>query len=90
MAISDQELKEIEALLASDVGGSQLVAEFRRRFPGLSLTRCAASDVDQEAPYRRYPGIDLHLVDRSDHCWRMTPDPARASGVVLASRKAGG
>lgn len=88
MAISETDLHEIESLLGGDSAASELVAEFRRRFPGLSLTRCSASDVDQESPFRSYPGFDLHLVDRSDHCWRMTPDPARASGIVLAARKA--
>lgn len=87
MAITDQDLAEIERLL--NAGGAALADEFRRRFPGLSLTRCAASDVDHEAPYRRYPGFDLHLVDRSGHCWRMTADPERATGIVLAARKPG-
>ncbi len=87
MAITDRDLAEIETLLSGAV--EALTDEFRRRLPGLSLTRCAASDVDQEVPFRRYLGFDLHLVDRSDHCWRMTADPVRATGIVLAARKPG-
>lgn len=87
MAITDSELKQIETLLAGTAAGAALSDEFRLRLPGLSLTRCAASDVDQEVPFRRYPGFDLYLVDRSDHCWRMTADPVRATGIVLAARK---
>jgi len=26
----------------------------------------------------------LFLVDASDHCWRITSDPAQATGIVLA------
>jgi len=26
----------------------------------------------------------LFLVDASDHCWRITSDPASATGIVLA------
>ena len=89
MAISDRDFAEIETLLAGGAAGAALSGEFRQRFPGLTLTRCAASDVDHEVPYRRYPGFDLHLVDRSDHCWRMTADPGRATGIVLAARKPG-
>jgi hypothetical protein len=89
MAITDRDLADIEMLLAGDAAGAAFPAEFRQRFPRLTLTRCAASDVDHEVPYRRYPGFDLHLVDRSDHCWRMTADPGRATGIVLAARKAG-
>jgi hypothetical protein len=88
MAITDRDLAEIETLLNAGAGAA-LAAEFRRRFPGLTLTRCAASDVDHEVPYRRYPGFDLHLVDRSEHCWRMTAEPGRATGIVLAARKPG-
>jgi hypothetical protein len=89
MAISDQDFAEIERLLASGAADAALSAEFRQRFPGLTLTRCAASDLDQEIPYRRYPGFDLYLVDRSEHCWRVTADPGRATGIVLAARKPG-
>jgi hypothetical protein len=88
MAITDSELKQIETLFAARAADGGLVAEFRRRFPGLSLTRCAASDLNGEQPYRRTSGFDLHLVDRSDHCWRLTADPARATGIVLAQHKA--
>lgn len=89
MAISDRELAEIEGLLNGGAMGAELSTAFRQRFPGLTLTRCAATDVDQVVPYRCYPGFDLHLVDRSEHCWRMTPDPDRATGIVLAARKPG-
>lgn len=89
MAITDRDLAEIETLLAGGAAGAVLSDVFRRRLPGLSLTRCAASDVDHDVPFRRYPGFDLHLVDRSDHCWRMTADPVRATGIVLAARKPG-
>lgn len=89
MAITDTDFAEIETLLAGGAASAAFTGEFRRRFPGLTFTRCAASDVDHEVPYRRYPGFDLHLVDRSNHCWRMTADPGRATGIVLAARKPG-
>lgn len=83
MAISEQALAGIEALLAAGEG----TAEFRRRFPGLSLTRCDASDMSGQTPFRRYPKFDLYLVDGRDHCWQITPDPARATGIVVAARR---
>ena len=86
MAITDSELKQIETLFAAGAADAELAAEFRRRFPGLSLTRCAASDMNSEQPYRRTPGFDLYLVDRADHCWRLTAESARATGIVLAQR----
>jgi hypothetical protein len=89
MAITDQDLAEIETLLAGGGVGGAFSVKFRERFPGLTLTRCAASDMDHEVSYRRYPGFDLYLVDRSDHCWRMTADLGRATGIVLAAWKSG-
>lgn len=81
MAISEQALAGIETLLAA----GESTAEFRRRFPGLSLTRCDASDMSGQAPFRRHPKFDLYLVDGRDHCWQITPDPARATGIVVAA-----
>ena len=83
MALSVDELGVIDAMLAGDADG---VSGFRGRFPGLTLTRCDASDLDAEIPFREYPGLSLFLVDATDHCWRITADPARATGIVVATR----
>jgi hypothetical protein len=83
MALASEELAEIGEALASPQADAGVFAALRARFPHLSWTRCDASDV-AEAPFRSYPGFDLHLVDRSDHCVQITSDPARATGIVLA------
>lgn len=88
MALSDADLASIETLLAVPEAGGAAFADFRRRFPGLTLTRCDASDMGAEAPFREYPRFNLYLVDAADHCWRFTADPARATGIVVASRRA--
>jgi hypothetical protein len=89
MGLGTDELAAIDDLLAAESlcapdGDAIARAAFRRRFPNLSLTRCDASDMDAEAPFRVYPGLNLFLVDASDHCWRITSDPAQATGIVLA------
>lgn len=84
--ISAEDLARIGDLLAAPAGGNPL-AGFRTDFPGLSLTRCDASDMSGEMPYREYPSFDLYLVDGSDHCWRLTADPAAATGIVVAARR---
>ena len=85
--ISPDDLAHLGSLLAAPPAGNPL-ADFRSCFPGLSLTRCDASDMIGEAPYREYPAFDLYLVDGRDHCWRLTGDPAAATGVVVAARRA--
>jgi hypothetical protein len=86
MGLSDSDFAAIDAMLAGGSDGSGLV-DFRQHFPALTLTRCDAADVDAEIPFREYPGVSLFLVDAHDHCWRITSDPARATGIVLAKHR---
>ena len=83
MALETDELAAIDETLAAAPDASAF-AGLRQRFPCLSLTRCDASDMDTETPFRVYPGLSLYLVDTSDHCWRITADPARATGIVIS------
>ena len=86
MALNNDALAFLEAALGSAEADAAALAEFRQDFPGCSLTRCDASDLGVEIPFRRYPRFDLYLVDANDHCWRITDDPARATGVVVAHK----
>lgn len=87
MALSESVLGEIEQCVAGLGAGTNLAAAFRQRFPGVSLTRCDASDMSGEEPFRRCEGFDLYLVDGRDHCWRITGDRDAATGVVVANRR---
>ncbi|WP_044559122.1 hypothetical protein [Azospirillum sp. B4] len=88
MVVSTEDLGLIDGLLDVPIPAGGVFADLRRQMPHLSWTRCDASDVAEE-PFRRYPRFDLHLLDASDHCVRLTPDPAQATGVVLAQRGEG-
>lgn len=97
MALTVEQLGRIEALfsgLGADSAATDgaavdgAVTEFRQHFPGVSMTRCDLSDMSDEPPFRRFSLYSLYLVDRSEHCWRLTSDPARATGIVLAQHKA--
>jgi hypothetical protein len=85
MAVTQEELLEIGAMLSTPDGEGGLVGRLRSRFPHLSWTRCDASDVT-EPPLASHGTFDLHLVDAHDHCVQITDDPERATGVVLARR----
>jgi len=87
MAVSTDELTEIDQVLSAPDADPQVFAELRRRFPRLSWTRCDASDVS-ETPFRSHARFDVHLLDSADHCSQITADPARATGIVLAKRSA--
>ncbi len=87
MAVSADELTEIDRVLSAPDADAQVFAELRRRFPHLKWTRCDASDVT-EAPFRSHARFDVHLLDSADHCAQLTADPTRATGIVLARRNA--
>lgn len=92
MGLCADEIAAIDGLLAAQPalltgGDAGVLSEFRLRFPALSLTVCDLSDIDSELPFRVYPAMSLFLVDAGDHCWKITSDPARATGVVVARHK---
>lgn len=87
MALDATELAEIEALLAAPDEAARVVGELRRRFPAFTVTRCDLSDLGVETPFRTSPRFSLYLVDSADHCWRLTSDAARATGLVLVAHK---
>jgi hypothetical protein len=89
MALSVEDLAFIDVVLAPEDADASVFAAIRQRFPHLSFTRCDPQDVDSETPARRYSRWDLYLVDGSEHCWRLTADPARATGLVVAPRAGG-
>lgn len=88
MSFDAQSLAAIDELLATAEANAATIVELRRRLPGLSLSRCDASDVADETPFRRFERCDLYLLDGRDHCWKITSDPATATGLVLAGKEA--
>ncbi|MGY4234073.1 hypothetical protein ACVWZ4_001326 [Bradyrhizobium sp. USDA 4472] len=86
MALTTEELIEMERLLSADGAEVGKLSELRRRFPQLAFVRCDASDLS-DVPFRQAPRFDLHLLDGSNHCAQITGEPTRASGIVLAKRK---
>ncbi|UVO30619.1 hypothetical protein [Bradyrhizobium arachidis] len=87
MALGADEIADIEQELGSFDDVSQAYAALRQRYPHLSWIRCDASDLT-EIPFCSIRQFDLHLLDSADHCARITDDPTRATGIVLAKRAA--
>lgn len=85
MALNEQDLAEIDALMGASGHDAQVLGALRQKFPHLSWICCDASDV-AEVPFREYTNYNIHFLDSSDHCARVTADPDRASGVILAKR----
>lgn len=84
MAVSSGELELIEGMLRGPAGTDPFPA-LRQNLPHLIWTRCDADDVLEE-PFRSIGPFDLHLLDGRDHCVRLTSEPHKANGVLLARR----
>lgn len=82
-ALTAEKLSEIETMLGDPNAEPSVLADFRQKFPGVSLTRCDASDVDGEKPYKQFPRFTLYLVSAINHCVSITPDPAYATGIIV-------
>ncbi|MFZ1110167.1 MAG: DUF6129 family protein [Rhodomicrobium sp.] len=87
MGLTSEDLAGIEALLGAADADARALASIKERFPKLSITECSRSEVDAETPFREYARFDLYLVDRAGHCWRLTQNPAEATGLVVVARR---
>ena len=85
MPIADTELRDIESTLTASTDPARAIAALRRQFPALRVTTCDLSDIDLETPFRAWPHLALHLIDSADHCWRLTADAARATGLLVVA-----
>ena len=86
MALSARDLETIGQALAASASDGATLAVLRQKFPAISFTRCEAADVDEE-PFRSIAHFDLHLLDTTDHCPRITTEPGAANGIILARRR---
>ncbi len=87
MAISVDALDQIRSLLESDGPVAERIASLRKAFPGVSLTRCDASDMDAETPVLETARFDVYLIDTSEHCVRITTQPETATGIIVAEKR---
>ena len=89
MPVGTLEKSVIEDLLAATEGGPDLGVRLRASLPGLVVTACDAEDIDNAAPFLQHPSVQIHLVDGSNHCWSLTSDPEKATGLLIARRRKG-
>jgi len=89
MALAPADIGDIEALLGTPGSVARPVAVLRQRFPGLTITQCDPSDIDLAVPFRHWTNVSLHLIDGSNHCWQLTDDAERATGLVVVVHPTG-
>ena len=73
-------------LYAAGTKRDAVVKALKQKYQGLTITGCSEDDLTEE-PFREEPAYLLYLVDSKDHCWKMTREPANATGIVIAERE---
>ncbi|MCJ2185677.1 hypothetical protein [Novosphingobium beihaiensis] len=90
MALETEAIARIDALVAAigdEADAGSVAYALQRLLPGFGLRQCDAADV-LEDPFRAVRACDIHLLDTSNHCIRVTDDPAEATGLLLAAKVA--
>lgn len=86
MGLGTTQIQTIEKIL-SEAEPKELGAKLRAELPGVLVTGCDEEDMGNEHPFRSTPGVHVHLVDGSSHCWTITSDPEKATSILLARRR---
>ena len=86
MSLTSEQLDRLGALLLAMVPGENPVAAVRAELPQIKVSRCDATDMRGETPYRCAGDYAVFLVDTGSHCWRIVDDPQAAGGVVIVGR----
>jgi hypothetical protein len=79
-------LEQALALAEAAPSARAAAAALRERFAPLRVVVVDALDMRGEAPAARGEHRALYLGASDGHCWTLTTDPARASGLFVADR----
>jgi hypothetical protein len=88
MALADDDIARIDALLAAVDGGvdiGALDAALARLLPDVARRHCDSGDVLEE-PFRSHAGFDLYLLDTANHCIRVIDEPVQATALLVARK----
>ena len=86
MAISADLMEKIDAVLTQASADGSTLARLRGLVDGITATRCDASDLADDQPFRSYERCALYLLDGRDHCMKITDDPTAATGLVVVAK----
>lgn len=83
MGLNEQQLDDARAIVCGTQDLRADASALRSRHPGLRAMVLDALDMRGEEPALRMGPRALYFVATDGHCWSVTEDPARASGVIL-------
>ncbi len=81
----DAILAEADERLAGGTRIDDVARAAKEANPGLTITATLTSTMADD-PYKEGVRAALYLVDASQHCWVITAEPEKATGIVIALR----
>jgi hypothetical protein len=61
------------------------LASFKAEYPDLRFFACSEDDIPARlSPWLAAEGVELYLMDATEHCVRLSKDPESACGLVFA------
>ncbi|MBL4832602.1 MAG: hypothetical protein JKY26_01400 [Pseudomonas sp.] len=82
--ISEADIQSMSEFIRQQGLTEQALAELRQRYQGIHMTWAMDDDISGATPFSEGSDFNVYLVDSSEHCSKLTSNPAQASGLVFA------
>ncbi|MBL8437084.1 MAG: hypothetical protein JNM61_02695 [Zoogloeaceae bacterium] len=83
--IAESVALDLARRFAASPSDEAALATFRAEHPGLRFLACSEDDIPARlSPWLTAEGVELYLMDATEHCVRLSRDPENACGLVFA------
>lgn len=85
MIISEPEARRLAERFAASGSDEAALAAFKAEHPSLRFFACSEDDIPARLPpWLAAAGVEVYLMDATEHCVRLSRDPESACGLVFA------
>lgn len=85
MIIQPPDALDLANRFAASPSDEVALAAFKAEYPGLRFFACTEDDVPPRlSPWLAVDGVEVYLMDATEHCVRLSRDPESACGLVFA------
>ncbi len=82
--IEPEIVDQIAKFVAQQQVNEATLIQLRQTYPSIHFTYCSDDDIHSARPVVEHAEFNIYLVNTSEHCFTLTPDFAKATGIVLA------
>lgn len=85
MMIAQADAQGLARRFAASASDDAALANFKAEHPGLRFFACSEDDIPARlSPWVSADGVEVYLMDATEHCVRLSKDPETACGLVFA------